>query len=50
MFVFYISTNNISFLIDFEKRIDIDKSDKAYYLKIFRVDLDLIANFILKRR
>jgi hypothetical protein len=42
----YLSTNNISFLIDFDKRIDIDKKGKAYYFKMFNINLDFIINFI----
>lgn len=42
----YLSTNDISFLIDFDKTINIDKSSKAYYHKIFTIDLELIAKFI----
>jgi hypothetical protein len=43
----YISTNNISFLIDFDKTINIDKSGKAYYFKSSNIDLDNINNFII---
>lgn len=42
----YLSTNDISFLIDFDKTIDIDKSGKAYYARMFRIELELITKFI----
>jgi hypothetical protein len=42
----YLSVNDISFLIDFDKTINIDKRGKAYYFKSFRVDLDALTNFI----
>jgi hypothetical protein len=42
----YLSTNDISFLIDFDKTIDIDKSNKTKYFRIFNFDLDGITNFI----
>lgn len=40
----YLSTNDISFLVDFDKTIDIDKSSKAYYFKIFTIELNEISN------
>jgi hypothetical protein len=43
----YISTNHISFLIDFDKTINIDKSGKAYYFKSVNIDVNNINNFIL---
>jgi hypothetical protein len=43
----YISTDKISFLIDFDKTINIDKSGKTHYFSIFQMNLDLINNFIL---
>jgi len=42
----YLSTSDISFLIDFNKTIDIDKSNKYKYFKLFYIDLDGITNFI----
>jgi len=42
----YISTNDISFLIDFDKTINIDKSGKIYYARMFRIELELITKFI----
>ena len=42
----YISTNNITFLMDIDKAIDIDKRGKAFYFKIFGLNLDQITNFI----
>nr|YP_009504232.1 hypothetical protein [Lactifluus hygrophoroides]AWX52957.1 hypothetical protein [Lactifluus hygrophoroides] len=43
----YISTKDITFLIDFDKTINIDKSGKCYYFKFFQINLDDITNFIL---
>jgi hypothetical protein len=42
----FLSTNNISYLVDFDKRIDIDKRSKAYYFKMFNIQLEHITNFI----
>jgi hypothetical protein len=42
----YISTNDISFLLDFDKTIDIDKSNKTRYFRIYNFDLGDIINFI----
>jgi hypothetical protein len=42
----YLSTNDISFLIDIDKTIEINKSGKAYYFKMFRIEIDLLQNFI----
>jgi hypothetical protein len=43
----YLSTNNISFLINLDKTINIDKSGKSYYYKIYRIELNEIKNFVL---
>jgi hypothetical protein len=42
----YISKNNITFLVDIDKSINVNKFGKSYYQKFFRIDLDLIKNFI----
>jgi hypothetical protein len=42
----YLSTNSIYFLNNLNKSIDINKSGKSYYFKIFRIELDDITNFI----
>jgi hypothetical protein len=42
-----ISTGNISFLIDVDRSINIDKSGKNYHFTIFQVNIDLITNFII---
>lgn len=42
----FISTTNITLLLDIDKTIDINKSAKAYYFKIFRIELDYLTNFI----
>ena len=41
-----VSTNNITFLIDFDKTINIDKSGKAYYYRTFNIEILGITNFI----
>jgi hypothetical protein len=42
----HLTTNNISFLVDFDKTINIDKSGKYYYFKIFMGCSDGITNFL----
>ena len=42
----YISVKDISFLIDFDKTIKIDKKGKYYYFKIFKIEYEHISNFI----
>lgn len=44
----YISKNDISFLIDFDRTIDIDKSGKCAFHRMFRLEHDPIKDFILK--
>ena len=39
----YISINKISFLIDFDKTINIDKKGKSYYHKMFNIQLNEIV-------
>ena len=41
-----LSTTDISFLVDIDKTIDIDKRGKAYYFRIFGLNMDQITNFI----
>ena len=42
----YISTRDISFVFEVNKKINIDKFDKPYYFEMFRIELDYITNFI----
>lgn len=42
----YLSINNITFLVDFDKTINIDKTGKYYYFKIFNGSSDGISNFL----
>lgn len=42
----YLSTNDISFLIDFDKTIEINKSGKSYYYASYTINLDGVTNFI----
>jgi hypothetical protein len=42
----FISTNNMTFLTDIDKSINVDKRGKAYYFKMFKIELDYITNFI----
>src|ERR1700730_3493966 len=42
----HLTTNNISFLVDFDKTINIDKSGKYYYFRIFNGCSDGIDNFL----
>jgi len=42
----HITTDKISFLIDFDKTINIDKSGKAYYYRTFNIEQIGITNFI----
>jgi len=41
-----ISTRDISFVFEVNKKIDINKFDKPYYFEMFRIELDYITNFI----
>jgi hypothetical protein len=41
-----LTTKNISFLNDIDPAINIDYSEKTYYYKMFRIELDDICNFI----
>jgi hypothetical protein len=43
----YVTTNNISFLVDFDKTIDINKNGKSMYFKLFRINYQDIQNFLL---
>lgn len=43
----FISTNDISFLTDLNKTIDVDKKGKSYYFKMYRINKEEIDNFIL---
>jgi hypothetical protein len=43
----FISTNDISFLRDLDKTIDVDKKGKAYYFKMYGINKEEIDNFIL---
>lgn len=42
----YISTRDISFVFEVNKKINIDKFDKPYYFEMFKIELDYITNFI----
>jgi len=42
----YISTRDISFVFEVNKKINIDKFDKPYYFEMFRIELDYITNFL----
>lgn len=44
----YLSTNDVSFLIDLDKTINVDKTGKYYYHKMFGIEHDLIKDFIFK--
>jgi hypothetical protein len=43
----YITTNDISFLIDFDRTININKNGKAMCFKMFRINYLELNNFIL---
>lgn len=43
----YLSKARISFLIDFDKTIDIDKRGKSYYFKSNKIEAWDILNFLL---
>jgi hypothetical protein len=43
----FISTNDISFLADFDRTIDINRSGKSMHFKIFRINNYEIDNFII---
>ena len=45
-----LSTKDISFLIDIDRNIEINKRNKAFYFKIFGLNLDQIQNFIYNIR
>nr|AWB36249.1 hypothetical protein [Lactarius sp. (in: basidiomycete fungi)] len=45
-----LSSKNITFLVDIDRRINIDKSEKYYYYKIWGLNLDQIQNFICNIR
>jgi len=42
----YLSSKSITFLVDFDKTINIDKSGRYYYHKIFMGSSDGITNFL----
>ena len=42
----YISTNDISFLADFDKTIEINKNGKSAYFKMYKFNFNLIEQFI----
>jgi len=44
----YISTNNITFLMDIDKTIEVNKYGKYQYQKFIYNDVDSIKDFILK--
>ena len=44
----FISTRNITFLMDIDKAINVNKNGKYYYHKFFYNDLDSIKDFILR--
>jgi hypothetical protein len=46
----FISTNDISFLTDFDKTIDINKSGRCNFHKMFRLEQESIKDFIFKNR
>jgi hypothetical protein len=43
----YITTNEISFLADFDRTIEINKKGKSMYFKMYRITYYNIADFIL---
>jgi len=45
-----LTTNEISFLVNIDRRINIDKNDKYYYYQISGINLASITNFILNIR
>lgn len=45
-----ITTTKITFLVDIDKTIDINKNNKAYYYKIIGINLDQIKNFLYNIR
>nr|YP_009715289.1 hypothetical protein [Russula subnigricans]QGK88095.1 hypothetical protein [Russula subnigricans] len=42
----YLTTRDITFLIDIDKGINVDKTGKCYYFKCFLINTDEICNFI----
>jgi len=42
----YLTTIDITFLIDIDKAINIDKTGKTNYFKCYLINTDAIANFI----
>lgn len=45
-----LSVNQISFVFDTSKNVNIDKKGKAYYYKMFGLNLDSIKNFVYNIR
>ena len=43
----YISTHDISFLADFDRTIEINKTGKSKYFKMYRINSYLIEQFII---
>ena len=43
----HITTNDITFLLDIDKSININKKGKSYYSKSFKIEYENIKNFIL---
>jgi hypothetical protein len=43
----YISTNDISFLVNFDRTINIDKNGKCDFYRMFKIDREHIKQFIL---
>jgi hypothetical protein len=43
----YISVHDISFLVNFDRTIDINKSGKSDFYKMFRINQEHIKDFIL---
>jgi hypothetical protein len=44
----YLSTNDISFLVNFDRTINIDKSGKSNFHRIFKFEQSDIKDFVLK--
>lgn len=44
----YLTTNEISFLIDFDKTININKSSKCKFHKMFKLQVESIRDFIME--
>jgi hypothetical protein len=47
LFKKHLSSKNITFLVDFDKTINIDKTGKYYYYKIYMGSSDGIDNFLI---